>query len=146
MNQDELISTTVDKLYTKLTANGAFKHKHPSETTEKRFDAVEKKIDVGMQDIHSHLDSIKREIKSNKDEIKSKAPKAWLHWLWGLMGLLATVMTMLMGALYGEMKSLNIRLNDNLTNILIEQARMQEQVQSTNKSITNLEKTLELAE
>lgn len=144
MTQEELISATFDRLYTKLSDDGVFEHKSPSEATEKRFDAVEKKIDDGMEDIHSHLDSIKKEIKNNKDEIQNKAPKAWLHWLWGLIGLLATVMTMLMGALYGEMKSLNLRLSENLTTILVEQATSKTQIESIRASIQNLERNLEI--
>lgn len=115
----QLISSVVDELYDRLTKDGAFKHREPSEETKRRFDSLEQKIDTLSDDLHDEVNRL-------TEKIDEKAPKSWLHWLWGLLGVLVFVMTGLMGAQYSEIR----KLNENVTMILIENATTKAQVEA----------------
>lgn len=123
----QVATETLDLLYTKLTRDGAFEHKSPSEGTLARFDSLEEKIDNLSRDLHDEVKTITDKIEKQEEKltnkIDDKAPKSWLHWLWGIGMFLVAVITGFTGAQYAETKD----LNKNITNILIEQATLRTQ-------------------
>lgn len=132
----KLLSKALDELYDKFRSEGVFEHKASSLETKAMFDKLDNKIDQKFETLSKDLHD---EIGKIRAEISQKAPKSWLHWMWGLMSLLMVISTGFNAAQYGEIK----QLNETNTQILIEQAVVKSDQETFTARQQRIERTLD---